>query len=100
MEGWLEIDPDAALSWAKQPKETRLDSSAAAMAITWNSGGDPKTLEPQLLSMPAGSAVTREWLLDYFDLASLNKDSPTAADIHESLPRRYRKPPGPSRCNA
>jgi hypothetical protein len=86
MEGWLEVDPAAALAWARQPRESRLDSAAAAMAITWDSSGDPKRLQGELLSMPAGSPVTRECLLDYFDLASLDKDSPSAAEIHARLP--------------
>jgi hypothetical protein len=86
MEGWLEMDPDAALAWARQPKESRLDSAAAAMAITWDSGGDPKRLQAELLSMPTDSPVIRECLLDYFDLASLDKDSPSAAEIHDNLP--------------
>jgi hypothetical protein len=86
MQGWLEMDPDAALAWAKEPKDNRLDAAAAAMAITWNSSGDPKRLEAQLLSMADDSPVKKECLLDYFDLASLDKSSPTAADIHENLP--------------
>lgn len=86
MQGWLEIDPDAALAWAKEPRESRLESAAAAMAITWNSSGDPKRLEAALLALPGDSPVTKECLLDYFDLASLDKDSPTAADIHDELP--------------
>ena len=36
--------------------------------------------------MPAGSPVTKDCLLDYFDLASLDKGSPSAAQIHEGLP--------------
>lgn len=86
MEGWLEVDPAAALAWARQPKEVRLDSAAAAMAITWDSGGDAKRLQESLLTLPAGSPVTRECLLDYFDLASLAKEGPTAAEIHDALP--------------
>lgn len=86
MQGWLEADPEAALAWAKQPKETRLDVAAAAMAITWNSGGDAEGLKAALLSMPADSPVTRDCLQDYFDFASLAKDSPTATEIHDQLP--------------
>ncbi len=86
MEGWLETDADAALAWAKDAKNTRLDAAAAAMAMTWNSGGDLKQLGEAILSRPPGDKAARDCMWDYFDLASLSKDSPTAGRIYDDLP--------------
>lgn len=86
MEGWLETDPDAAIAWAKDAKNTRLDAAAAAMAMTWHSGGDLKQLGEAILTRPAGDKAAKDCMWDYFDLASLSKDSPTAGQIYDNLP--------------
>lgn len=86
MEGWLETDPDAALAWAKDAKNTRLDAAAAAMAMTWNSGGDLKQLGEAIQSRPAGDKAAKDCMWDYFDLASLSKDNPTVGRIYDDLP--------------
>jgi hypothetical protein len=86
MEGWLEANPEAALAWAKDAKNTRLDGAAAAMAMTWNAGGDLKQLEEAILARPPGDMAAKDCLWDYFDLSSLATDSPTAAQVYEKLP--------------
>lgn len=86
MEGWLEANPEAALAWARDAKNTRLDGAAAAMAMTWNAGGDLKQLEEAILARPPGDMAAKDCLWDYFDLSSLATDSPTAAQVYEKLP--------------
>jgi len=91
MQGWLEADPDAALAWASAPKESRLDAAAAAMAMTWNSGGDSEVLKKAILARPPGDLAASDSLWDYFDLASLTAESPTAGQIYDELPPALRE---------
>ena len=86
MEGWLEADPDAAIAWSREAKQTRLDASAAALAMTNEAGGDPERLKEAILARPPGDMAAKDCLWDYFDLASLSKDNPTAGQIYEDLP--------------
>jgi hypothetical protein len=86
MEGWLETDPGAALAWAREPKQTRLDASAAALAMTRDAGGDPERLKEAILARPPGDMAAKDCLWDYFDLASLSKENPNAGQIYDNLP--------------
>lgn len=86
MEGWLETDSGAALAWARGPKQTRLDASAAALAMTRDAGGDPERLKEAILARPPGDLAAKDCLWDYFDLATLSKDHPNAGQIYETLP--------------
>lgn len=85
MAGWLETNADQALEWAQKPKTTRMEAVAAALAISRNANGDPKQLVAAMLKLPADGATTQACLDDYFDLASLTKESPSAAEIYDQL---------------
>ena len=85
MAGWLETHADGALEWAQTPKASRLEAVAAALAISRNADGDPKQLVAAMLKLPADGATTKACLDDYFDLASLTKESPSAPEIYDQL---------------
>lgn len=85
MAGWLETHADQALEWAQKPKTSRLEAVAAALAISRNANGDPKQLVAAMLKLPADGATTKACLDDYFDIASLTKESPSVPEIYDQL---------------
>jgi len=90
MTGWLEADPLAAFTWAKQPKQSGLEAAAAALAITRNANGDPKRMEASILALPADEITRSACLQDYFDLASMAGEGLGAAETYDQLPSALR----------
>lgn len=90
MTGWLEIDADAALAWARKPGKAPLEATAAALAISRSANGDLKQFETAILKLPADGATAKACLEDYFDLASLAGKDQTAATIYQQIPAELR----------
>lgn len=85
MTGWLETDPIAAFAWAKTPKSSELEASAAALAITSNANGDPQRMAASILELPADEVTRKACLQDYFDLTTMVGDGQTTAETYDQL---------------
>jgi hypothetical protein len=90
MAGWLETQSDAALAWARMPGKSSLDAAAAALAIGWDAGGDPRRMEAAILNLPAGDATTAACIEEYFDMAMVSGNGQDAAATYEKLPAALR----------
>lgn len=90
MTGWLEVNADAALAWARKPGKSPLEAAAAALAISRSVNGDLKQLETAILKLPEGEETSKVCLEDYFDLATLAGDDQTAATVYDGLPSELR----------
>jgi len=86
MEGWMEVDPVAAMAWARSPKESKHDAAAAAYALTKNANGDPEKLLETLSKFPADDLVLKDCLQDYFDMADITGTSEGTGAIYDELP--------------
>ncbi|WP_193213101.1 hypothetical protein [Luteolibacter marinus] len=87
MEGWLETDAAAALAWAREPKQSPMQVSAAARAITSATYGDLERMRTDIAALPEEALDTREQCLkEYFDMALLSEEDRTIASICEDLP--------------
>lgn len=85
MAGWMETNPEAALAWARQPKDNMREATAAAFAITSSAKGDLKQMEAAIIAVPAGGEIARACLVDYMDLAVSSGDHPTAATVYDTI---------------
>lgn len=90
MQGWLSANPSGALAWATQPRESFLETAAAAMALTHSAHGDLAMMEEILSAHLTNSAVVAEGLVDYFDVAMLQSDDVTVEAIYHELPSGLR----------
>ena len=88
MAGWFETDAAAALAWAKgEPESDEVQyAQSAAYALTLEADGDPAKLLQTLNETELNDRLTREVLLDYFDLAEAVGAGGGAAAVYEALP--------------
>lgn len=85
MSGWLDTNAAAALSWAKESGKSRLQSAAAALAISRSVNGDLEKLEGLILAIPEVEGTVEYCLKDYFDLAILSGKDVNAAQVYDRL---------------
>ncbi|GAA5125995.1 hypothetical protein JIN84_14920 [Luteolibacter yonseiensis] len=85
MVGWLETQPEAAMTWARQPQDDLREATAAAFAITGSAKGDAKQMEAAILSVSNNELTTRACFREYFDLATSTGANPTAAEVYDRL---------------
>jgi hypothetical protein len=90
MVGWLESHPEAAMAWARQPKDNLREATAAAFAITSTAKGDLKQMESAILSISGDELTARACFRDYFDLATSTGDKPLPSVIYERLDPKLR----------
>ncbi|YCM42883.1 hypothetical protein V2O64_16360 [Verrucomicrobiaceae bacterium 227] len=88
MEGWYETHPAAALAWAQNPPESDEIHyiQTAAYALTLGADGDSEKLLQTLTETKLHESVSREILLDYFDLVEVSGGSGGAAAVYDELP--------------
>ncbi len=84
MVGWMSVDPEAALAWAKQPDHDSRAAAAAAVAITRGTMGDLKKMETAIAALSPDGETAKACLHDYFDIA-------LAADGGSGLSGLYEK---------
>lgn len=91
MAGWLEVRPEAAMVWARQPKNDLREAAAAAFAITSSAKGDLKKMEAAILSISDDEPTARACFRDYFDLATSTGDKPLPSVVYERLDPKLQK---------
>ena len=69
MAGWLDTHPEAALAWARQPKDDLREATGAAFAITSSAKGDLEQMESAILSVAGNKLTAQACFQDLFDLA-------------------------------
>jgi hypothetical protein len=89
MAGWLEIHPEKAMDWAKQPKDNLREAMGSAFAITSSANGDLKQMEAAILSMSGDAMTMKACFNDYFDLANSNGEKPAA--LYERMDPKLRE---------
>ncbi|MES2658729.1 MAG: hypothetical protein V4689_08925 [Verrucomicrobiota bacterium] len=89
MAGWLEVHPEKAMDWAKQPKDNMREAMGSAFAITSSANGDLKQMEAAILSMSGDDMTMKACFNDYFDLANSNGEKPAA--LYERMDAKLRE---------
>lgn len=85
MLGWLETKPEAAMAWARQPKDNLREATSAAFAITSTAKGDLKKMETAILSIAGDELTARACFRDYFDITTTTGDKQQPSAIYEQL---------------
>lgn len=85
MTGWLETDARAAIAWAKQPKESFLEKSAAALALATDVNGNPGKIAETVRALKSDPGMANATLTDFYDLVSMADASQDAATIYSGL---------------
>lgn len=85
MAGWMEANPEAALAWARKPKDNMREATAAAFAITSSAKGDLKQMEAAITAVSADTETTKACLTDYLDLAVSSGDHPSTAAVYDTI---------------
>ncbi len=86
MKGWMETDPEAAVAWAKEPKQNNQEAAAAAHALGLNAKGNLADFSALVQSLPAGSLTAKACLQDYFDLAMISQGTSDVAGVYQQVP--------------
>jgi hypothetical protein len=90
MAGWLEVRPEDAMAWAKQPKDNVREAMGSAFAITSGANGDLKLMESSILENAGDDLTRKACFRDYFDLAASTGEKLSAGAIYEQIDPKLR----------
>lgn len=85
MMGWLEVDPEGALRWAREPGKDGRGEAAAAYAIMQSAGGDLDKMQAAMTSISGDAGVVNSCLHDFFDLAISTDATKTPAVLYDTM---------------